>query len=252
MNAYAVGLVGSFLLPPKVFLIPALVAWAYLKKRPQGARCVLGAMLALMWIFSMPALGDALLEQLDQSSVANVDVPVAGAQAIVVLAGGRHYASREFGDDTVDESSLERVRATALLQRSSALPVLVAGGRPEKNILSLAELMQRALAEYGVNVTWSEAQSKNTAQNAANSAAILKPLGIRRIVLVTHGTHMPRAKAAFERAGFAVIPKGVGLHHAAKFSPVTLLPTADGLQKCEAFFHELLGIAWYAATGAGA
>lgn len=251
MNAYAVGLVGSFLLPPKIFLVPALVAWLLLDKWPRAARRVLGGALVLLWVFSMPAVGDALLDCLDRSAGTSIPAPMDDAQAIVVLSGGRHYDALDFGGDTVDEESLERVRAAALLYRKHTMPVLVAGGRPEKNVLSLSELMRRALSEYAIPVTWMEEQSKNTAQNAENSAAILRPLGIRRIVLVTHGTHMPRARAAFERAGFHVIPRAVGLHHATRVRLVTLLPTSEGMRKCEMFFHEMLGIAWYAATNAG-
>jgi uncharacterized SAM-binding protein YcdF (DUF218 family) len=251
MNAFAIGLIGSFLLPPKVFLLPAIAAWLCLGRWPRAARRTLGALLASMWIFSTPAMGNWLLEKIDRASYAHVDASLDGVQAIVVLAGGRHYGAREFAADTVDADSLERARRAALLHKRADLPLLVAGGRPEKNELALADLLSAALNEYGVQAQWRESESKNTAQNAANSARILLPLGISRIALVTHGTHMIRAKSAFERAGFTVVPQSVGLHHEQPLFAVNFLPSSDGMVKCEMFFHEILGLAWYWFTDAG-
>ncbi|MBL8521782.1 MAG: YdcF family protein [Betaproteobacteria bacterium] len=251
MNAYAMSLLGSFLLPPKVLLIPAIAAWFAQRRWPRAARALLGAMLMLLWIFAMPATGDALLESLDRASYPAVAAPLEGAQAIVLLSGGRHYGAREFGGDTADASSLERVRHAALLARKTGLPVLVAGGKPEKNDVALADLVAQALAEYGVAAAWREGESKNTAENALYTARLLHPLGIRRVVLVTHGTHMTRAQEAFRRAGFEVLPQAVGLHHEQPLFPTNFLPSGQGMVKSEMYFHELLGLLWYRLTQAG-
>jgi uncharacterized SAM-binding protein YcdF (DUF218 family) len=252
MSAYAVALIGSFLLPPKVFLLPALAAWCLLKRRPAAARAVLGAMLACWWVFSMPAVGSGLLARLDRASVAAVGASLEPAGAIVLAAGGRHYSALEWGGaDTADAESLERVREAVRAHRESGLPILITGGRPEKNTTALADLLSAALGEYGLKAHWLEPEAKNTAQNAAYTARILQPLGIRHVVLVTHGTHMPRAKAAFERAGFKVIARPVGLHHELPPFPTNFLPTAKGMMQSEQFFHEVFGLAWYRLTAAG-
>jgi uncharacterized SAM-binding protein YcdF (DUF218 family) len=42
------------------------------------------------------------------------------------------------------------------------------------------------------------------------TAAVLQPLGIKRVVVVTQGWHMPRSRWSFEKAGFTVISAPVG------------------------------------------
>jgi uncharacterized SAM-binding protein YcdF (DUF218 family) len=52
-----------------------------------------------------------------------------------------------------------------------------------------------------------EDTSRNTHENAANTAALIKKLGLPKdIVLVTSEVHLPRAVAAFRAEGFRVCP----------------------------------------------
>lgn len=49
-----------------------------------------------------------------------------------------------------------------------------------------------------------EGRSRNTAENAANSARLLRDMELRRVVLVSHRTHLPRARLLFRLAGLTV------------------------------------------------
>ena len=171
------------------------------------------------------------------------------AEAIVVLSAGRHYDAPEAGGrDIVGPLTLERLRYGAQLHRATGLPVLMTGGAPEDGERApLAELMRRSFEQdFGLPVAWTEAESTNTAENAFLSAAILLPLGIDRVYVVTHAWHMPRARFIFEQAGFTVVPAGT-----AHMRPLTVLdlyhflPQANGLQASYYAMHELLGLAWY-------
>jgi uncharacterized SAM-binding protein YcdF (DUF218 family) len=73
---------------------------------------------------------------------------------------------------------------------------------------SPAEDMGTILMMLGVpeEAIWFEIESRNTYENAVNSAAILKQHDIRRIVLVTSAAHMPRAVDLFEKQNLEVIP----------------------------------------------
>lgn len=168
------------------------------------------------------------------------------ADAIVVLGGGSYPDAPEYGGDTVNSVSLERLRYAALLHKRTGKPILVSGGNPFHNATSEAAQMRAVLEnEWHVPVAWSEATSNNTLENARNSYALLDQAGIRRIYLVTHAWHMPRARHAFERAGFTVIAAATRYtaHHTLRLAD--FVPGADGLSLSATFCHEILGSLWY-------
>lgn len=59
---------------------------------------------------------------------------------------------------------------------------------------------------FGMTPRWVESEALNPYQNVVNSAAILHPLKVVRVYLVTHTWHMRRTVAAFESAGFDAVP----------------------------------------------
>ncbi|MEO8103302.1 MAG: YdcF family protein [Betaproteobacteria bacterium] len=242
----------AILLPPLCLLLLGIGGFCLLSRRPRLAKSLLGAMLVLLWVLSVPPAGEWLLLQLDEDADFAAPVDVATyrpAQAIVVLASGRYYDSHEYQADSADADSLERVRRAAIVHRQTGLPLLASGGRPEANELSLAALLKTAADEFGVSVKWLEEQSRTTQENARFTRRLLARERIDTIVLVTHGWHMPRARRAFERAGFKVIPAAAGLHHHPNLTPRNFLPTAEGLRNTEIFLHEVIGLLWYEVIG---
>lgn len=248
-----VNLLTTLLLPPLCFLLPCVIGIFLLKRRPRIAKFLVAAPLTMMWITSIPPVSEWLLLQLDRATDSAAAKPerYRSAQAIVLLSHGRHYESLDYDGDTVDAESLERVRRAAVLHRQTGLPVLATGGRPENDEKSLAELLKLAADEYGMPLKWQESAAINTAENARFSRRILAAEKIDTIVLVTHGWHMLRAKRAFERAGFKVIPAATGLHHRPIPSVHNILPTAEGMHNSAVFMHEIIGLAWYEITQAG-
>lgn len=112
---------------------------------------------------------------------------------------------------------------------------VVYGGTPE------AILMRRALEdEFGIKVEWIEPNSRNTRQNAIDSAAILLRAGIHRVILVAHGFDMPRAAAEFGAAGLKVIPAPIGMAGRSHDNPLELLPSVAALQGSYHALYELL------------
>jgi uncharacterized SAM-binding protein YcdF (DUF218 family) len=96
-----------------------------------------------------------------------------------------------------------------------------------------------------VPVKWIEPRSRDTFENAAFSAAMLRTDGIRRILLVTDAMHMPRARAAFERAGMEVVSAPTLFFGGQARSPGAWVPSAEGMRRSWYAMYELLGIAWY-------
>ncbi|HAK93275.1 MAG TPA: YdcF family protein, partial [Massilia timonae] len=98
-----------------------------------------------------------------------------------------------------------RLRYAAHLHRRTGLPILVSGGAPGPGAMSLADAMAAALREdFGVPVRWVEGRSRNTAENAMFSAALLRPEKVGRVLLVTDAMHMERARTVFQRGGLQV------------------------------------------------
>jgi uncharacterized SAM-binding protein YcdF (DUF218 family) len=106
--------------------------------------------------------------------------------------------------------------------------------------------MTQALeTSFRAEAQWVETQAVNTYENAVSSAAILHPLGITRIYLVTNGWHMRRGIAAFEAAGFEVIPAPTAIHSRARPTLTSLIPNAGSLSASAIAVHEWLGLIWY-------
>jgi uncharacterized SAM-binding protein YcdF (DUF218 family) len=235
------------LVTPPLALFAVMAAGGLLwKKRPKLARALLANALAVLVLLCVPLVAAALLRSLQSEPPLTLPPDPSAAQAIVVLAGDANPSAPELGGETVGPMTLERLRYGAFLARSTSLPVLVSGGPPRKNRRSHAESMREALErDFGVPVRWTEARSGTTAQNAQRSAEILRAAGVERVYLVTHAWHMPRARAAFERAGLAVVPAPTGFRAPSELEWSAFAPSAKALRESSWAVHEWIGRLWY-------
>jgi uncharacterized SAM-binding protein YcdF (DUF218 family) len=184
-------------------------------------------------------VGDLLVRSLDESPPFDI-ARAAEAQAIVILGGGIRHNAPDYGGDTLGGLTLERVRYGARLARVTHLPVLVTGGtvfsgEPE------AKLMKAALErEFGVNVRWVEERSRNTHENAAYSAEVLRRAQIETVVLVAHSFDIPRARAEFAAAGISTIAAPTGIPSDGPDTLLDYLPGMGGLRTSYYAVYELL------------
>ncbi len=245
MSWFATNLISAFLLPPLNLLLAALLGLLLARTYPRLGRTLLLSSLALLWLCSTPYFaGDAL--RLLEGSPKAVDAQAQPADAIVVLGGGTYFRAPEYGADTVSAATLVRLRYAAILQRETGKPVLVTGGKPLGNDLSEAQQMKSVLEqEFNVPVRWVEDASDNTLENARYSHQLLQQAGIKRIYLVTHAWHIPRAARAFQAAGFEVVPAPTGFTTRYRTDLLSFLPHAEGLRDSRIFLHELIGLLWY-------
>ncbi|MDX1399502.1 MAG: ElyC/SanA/YdcF family protein, partial [Oceanospirillum sp.] len=63
--------------------------------------------------------------------------------------------------------------------------------------------------------------------------------------LVTHGWHMPRSVAIFEKAGFTVTPAPTAFYAMPDSTWLQLLPKSYYLDISSRMLHEVLGQIWY-------
>ncbi len=234
----------AFLIPPGLLILVLGAGLALLHSHPRTSRTLMIFSTACLYLLAMPITATFLLQQWEAPPLQAEQLK--NAQAIIVLGGGKYPRAPEYGGDTVASMSLVRLRYAAALQRRTGLPVLVSGGSPEGSATDEAQTMRSALVqEFAVPVRWSEGRSNNTLENARLTRELLAKEGIRRICLVTHAWHMPRARLAFEHAGFEVIATPTA--HATRHPLVFLhfLPDASALLDSALFFREVIGTVWY-------
>ena len=241
-------LISVWFLPPGCLMV--LTGWGVLRlrKHPRSGKALILLSLIALWALSTPLLSRTLLQALEPAPTDPLNI-LSGPppQAIVILGGGQYFAAPEFGgSDTVSESTLTRLRYGAHLHRLTGKPILVSGGAPEGGATSEAQNMKMVLEhDFQVPVTWVEAASANTLENARASRAMLAPLGINRVYLVTHAWHMPRSKWIFQQAGFHVMIAPTQYATSLRLTPRDFVPHAYALEDSSHFFHEVIGLLWY-------
>ncbi|MEP6609162.1 MAG: YdcF family protein [Burkholderiaceae bacterium] len=219
----------ALLLPPTSLIVLTLIgAFMVRRRRAAGLALIVGSQLLLLAL-STPVVANALMSTLEPPP-ATIDA-IRGTQAIVVLGGGRNLASPEWGGETVNDATLRRARYGAKLARETGLALYVSGGKPDGGLAAEGTLLHDVLErEFNVSVRWVETSSETTRQQAQLTAQDLIPLQITRIALVTDALHMPRARRAFERAGFSVAPAPTSYGGQRPFAPYQLIPGPGSLR----------------------
>jgi len=236
--------VAAWLLPPGCLLLLATVGAFMARRRPRAGRALVALSLAVLYALSTPFAGGALIRMLEPAQ--RDPIGNAGGQAIVVLGGGTYFAAPEYGRNTVSGATLVRLRYTAHLRRALKRPVMVTGGAPQVDGVAEAELMKQVLeGELGTPVQWIEKRSRNTLENARLARRMLAPTGVNTVYLVTHAWHLPRARLAFERSGFTVIPAATSYATRNRLTLLDFMPAASALLDSSLFFREVIGIGWY-------
>jgi uncharacterized SAM-binding protein YcdF (DUF218 family) len=204
-------LLHTLLLPPDGPLLLAVLGVVFLTRaRSPGARrtgwVLLGAGLGSLWLLATPVVASVLNEAARRCPPLDLR-RASEAQAIVILGGGvaRSAADEYGGEPAAAASLLERVIYGGFLAQRTGLPVLVSGEERE------ARAMSASLARtYHLDPRWIENRSRDTFQNAAFSARLLKTAGVKRIILVTDATHEWRAAHEFMSTGLDVVPAPEG------------------------------------------
>jgi uncharacterized SAM-binding protein YcdF (DUF218 family) len=241
-------ILSSIILPPTSLILLTLAGILLLRYR-RGIAIVLIAVSQLtLLLLATPAIANALARTLEPAPLAANGLKA--AQAIVVLGGGRNRGAPEWGGETVNLFTLQRLRYAARLARESGLPVYVTGGKPGGGEFAEGTLMADVLArEFSVAVQWIDTAADTTRENALMAARDLKPQRIERVVLVTTALHMPRSVRAFEQAGIAVIPAATDYVGQRPFAPYQLVPGPGALHQSHQALREWLSGFYYMLRG---
>ncbi|MBF5046554.1 YdcF family protein [Aggregicoccus sp. 17bor-14] len=239
------------------------LAWALLlgalalllaRRRPRGSRTLALGALALLYLFSVQPVSNALM-YLTESGARSSYRPQHTYDAVIVLGGALEPGATRASGEVQLNAAAERVeKGFELLQGGHARQALLSGGAIDPGQPLEAEAMARLLTRWGISPSRLvlEAKSRNTRENALEAARVVQRERWGSLLLVTSAAHLPRAVGCFRAVGLqpdtlavdvrAVPPTWGGLL-------TSSLPRAAHLNESELALRELAGRAVYRLRG---
>lgn len=161
------------------------------------------------------------------------------ADAIVVLG------SSAYSDGTLNSGSFRRAIHGITLLHGGLAPRIVFTGAPAPPGPSEAVVRERLARALRVpaEAILIDDRPRTTREEAVRVAEDLRPVGARRILLVTGGGHMARARIQFEQQGFTVLPAPV------REAPFASTTPADRLELARIVLTELASHLYYRLAG---
>lgn len=249
-------LLTALLLPPVPLLLLVLVGARIIPGRRGPGWLILLLAVAGLWLGACTGAADLMTRHLlpvpsalgaAQIAQLRSDVKaVRRAPTIVVLGGGREPRAPEYGGANLSPMSAERLRYGLWLGRETGAGVAFSGGVgwSDDGGPAEAEVAERIAArDFGQPLRWIEDQSRDTRENALRTVAQLRRTGVQRVVVVTHGWHMPRARRLFEAAAggqIEVIAAPMGLAPLSSGRVIDWIPSGEGLVRTRQVLRELL------------
>ena len=243
----------ALLLPPVPFLLLMLIGARLILPRRGLGWFVIVLSVTLMWLSTCTGSAQLLSQFVLKPPPALTSDRIKELKAektptaIIVLGGGMEPFAPEYGVSNLSHTSLERLRYGIWLSRETGLPLGFSGGvgwgqrdaKPEAQIAA-----QVAANEFGRPLKFVEDDSRDTRENAARTIALLRPIGVKHILLVTNGWHMPRSMAAFETAAASnlrIEAAPMGLARDTHTPTLTWMPSSKGTADVRSIVRELLG-----------
>ena len=253
----------ALLLPPTPLLALALAGAWVTRTRPRTGRAMVGLGCVALWLscctgaslwVERHALSEPVPLDAAQREALRARAAAGEPLAIVVLGGGMNGTAAEYGQYNLNGTSLARLRYALWLGRQTGVPVAASGGHgwsttdpaAPAEATRMAEIAQ---AEWNQPLRWIDPASHDTHENAANTLALLRPAGIRELIVVTHGLHMPRALREFNAAAAApaaasgpmrIVAATMGQSSASSSGLLDWLPSGEGGLRMHEVLHEVL------------
>ena len=177
-----------------------------------------------------------------------------------IVLGGFAGSNKTDKQNYFNENA-DRFLQTALLYKQGHVKkIIVAAGDPsilDKNDFREADFAKDQFIQLGVPEAdiFTDRNSRNTAENAANAKKIIDSIGLPGPqLLITSAMHMPRAAKTFIKAGIDIKPYPCA--YTAKplegFSfDEYCIPSANALRNWEVYLKEIIGVLSYKLLGRG-
>lgn len=244
----------DFLVSPLNWIIILFALGLFLKKWPLAKkRCLTGALVCLLF-FSNPFIFNQCMYRYEPKGITYSGIKKQYDVGIV-LGGFMSYYNSELKTLSFGEAVDRLTEGLMLYRKGKIKKILISGGsgfivKDDRE----SKLAKDFLVEY-CNIpaedVMIETESKNTRQNALESAKILNETPYRDLLLITSAYHMPRALGCFKKAGLNVTPYCVDQYSGAQqyYPNYLIVPDPEVLNKWDVLIHEWLGLAVYKSAG---
>ena len=255
MSLFLSKLVPLFFYPVGATLLLLVVALGLSFRRRALARVVAVLALVVLWVAATPAFSAWLAAQLEGRYPPRTVAELPSTDAIVLLGGFVGQASPSPAQPQLLNAGDRFVEALRLYRANKAPRVVISGGDLPwaQGAAPEAELIADLLMEFEVPRAdlVVEGESRNTRENAVNTAQIFAANGWKTGLLVTSAMHMPRALATFQRAGLDLVPAPADIRSRLReqSDPFNFIPNADALQLTTTAMKEIVGGVYYRLRG---
>ena len=241
-------IITSLLLPPGCFIFLLLLLAFLLKRR---LRAVVLALAAVLYLASIVPVAEFLLIPLEDAYRPPAASEVKRGDAYVVLGGGVYdFAPDVDGQGVLSGEFLSRVICCFRLYRMDRKPIILSGGKvfegqPE------AKIAKQLLLSLGVDEKdiITEAESRDTNENARYVKETAKKYHLSKIVLITSAFHMKRSMILFEKSFSGIIPYPTAyITRRAKYNILSYLPDAGSMADIATALKEYMAISFYRLT----
>ena len=248
MEYYVGKILQPLISPYHIGILALLLAlWQFKRNNMNGAkRCVVFALVFLL-LPGIPFFADLPFLYLERKYRPMEVNTQPQCDAIVVL-GGTSVRKCYPRMDAEEMGGARLLQAARLYRGKKAKYIIVSGGLPYKSTdgttRTEADDMQDVLIGMGVprSAVLREVESRNTVENAIETAKLLKVKNLRSILLVTSAFHMPRSLPLFEAQGLTVHPVPCSYWVTDGLPEVThFVPSADALHRSSVAIKELAG-----------
>ncbi len=241
------------LLQPLTYIVLFTLLALLFHRRPRASKTCLLLALLCAFVFSTPFLPNALTRALEYRYMPPDPLP--HADAVIVLSGMvvlelSTPEKIEFGESV--ERILEGIR---LVKQGVADTLILSGGSGSliDQTKSEARMLRQFAIDFGVPAEriLVESASRNTRENAVESAKLMRQHDISSVILITNASHLPRAMGCFRKIGIEPIPYGVDFHSDLnnRLSLDDFIPDVGNLRGLTWVLHEYFGLAMYKAAG---
>lgn len=237
---------------PAPLLFFALLGVLIFYHRRQARRALL-CIIIIFYGLSIPVTADSLMRWLEGPHRAPGNLRQT-YDTVIVLTGMLHLRQSKPGRLEFSDAVDRVLAGVSLVKQGKGATLLLSGGSGSRydQDISEAMLLRDFVIELGLQPQQIllDTTSRNTHENAVNSAEIIRNHHYQHVLLVTSAAHMRRSLAAFQKQG--IFPDTYPVDVRAgdlELTPFSFVPSEGSLEGVMLVMREVIGLVAYRLQG---